>query len=284
MNSTSKINFHTHTYLCRHAEGTVAEHCAAALSAGVEVLGFSEHNPYPDDRAWRMSMEEFETVYLSGIRKAQSEYPGLKIFTGLEMDIDENMSIAEAQDLFLGKYKLDYLIAGVHGLTKPEEKYLRAGAEPFFTVETIREYVEEYIRLIESKVFLYVAHPDIWAMRAAQWTSEIAAVCKELFAAAKDCGVPVEINASGARKTEISTPDGTRKQYPWRPFWELAAETGGLQVVMGMDAHDPADAWSNGDETLDFARSLGFEPVNLQLAEQLLRKSAENPCSSAGCV
>ncbi len=266
-----KINFHTHTYLCRHAAGTVAECCTAARSAGVKVLGFSEHNPFPENCAWRMSMEEFETVYLPDIQKAQAEYPDLKIFTGLEMDIDRNMSIAKAQDLFLGKYKLDYLIAGVHGLTS-EEHALKSGAEPFFTVETIRKYVEGYIRLIESKVFLYVAHPDIWAMRTAQWTPEIAAVCKDLFAAAKDCDVPIEINAYGARKTKISMPDGLRRPYPWRPFWALAAETGGLRVVMGMDVHHPDDVWSNGDEMLEFSRSLGFEPVNRQLAEQLLHQ------------
>ncbi len=269
---TEKINFHTHTNLCRHAEGTVDGLCAAARSAGVEVLGFSEHNPYPDDFPGRMRMEEFETVYLPGIRQAQTEYPDLKIFAGLEMDIDGNMSIAKAQDLFLGKYKLDYLIAGVHGVPGPEDSALRAGAEPFFTVEIIREYVEKYIHLIESKAFLYVAHPDIWAMRTAQWTPEIAAVCKDLFAAAKDCDVPIEINASGARKPEISTPEGIRKQYPWRPFWELAAETGGLRIVMGMDVHHTADIWSNGDETLEFVRSLGFSPINRKLAEQLLRQ------------
>ncbi len=270
MFQTDKINFHTHTYLCRHAVGTVAEHCAAARATGMEAVGFSEHSPFPRaNYTWRMSMEEFETVYLPDIRKAQAEYPDIKIFTGLEMDIDEHTSIAEAEDLFLGKYQLDYLIAGEHGLTNPAEKALWGGFDTFFTTETIREWVEKYIKLIESKAFLYVAHPDIWAMRAAQWTPEVAAVCKDLFAAAKDCGVPIEINASGARKPEINTPEGIRKQYPWRPFWELAAETGGLQVVMGMDAHDPADIWSNGDETMVFARSLGFEPVNKQLAERL---------------
>ena len=45
-----KTNYHTHTKRCMHAEGTEADYVKAALDAGLDVLGFSDHGPFPDNR------------------------------------------------------------------------------------------------------------------------------------------------------------------------------------------------------------------------------------------
>ena len=42
-----RVNYHTHTSYCRHAKGTVAEYAQEARKSGLEVLGFSDHIPYP---------------------------------------------------------------------------------------------------------------------------------------------------------------------------------------------------------------------------------------------
>ena len=47
---TKKISsFHTHTYLCNHAQGTVTDYYSVAVSEGCSALGFSDHCPYPND-------------------------------------------------------------------------------------------------------------------------------------------------------------------------------------------------------------------------------------------
>ncbi|MBR6615619.1 MAG: PHP domain-containing protein, partial [Lachnospiraceae bacterium] len=38
-------NFHTHTYLCRHANGTPEEYIQRAINCGIKDLGFSDHAP-----------------------------------------------------------------------------------------------------------------------------------------------------------------------------------------------------------------------------------------------
>ncbi len=45
-----KTNYHTHTKRCMHAEGTEADYVKAALNACLDVLGFSDHGPFPDNR------------------------------------------------------------------------------------------------------------------------------------------------------------------------------------------------------------------------------------------
>ena len=43
-----KVNLHTHTDRCRHAVGSVSDYCLEAQKYGLEILGFSDHGPFPD--------------------------------------------------------------------------------------------------------------------------------------------------------------------------------------------------------------------------------------------
>ena len=38
-------NYHTHTWRCRHADGTEREYVETAIEAGFKILGFSDHTP-----------------------------------------------------------------------------------------------------------------------------------------------------------------------------------------------------------------------------------------------
>ena len=43
-------NYHTHTWRCRHADGTEREYVEKAIESGLKILGFSDHTPqvYPN--------------------------------------------------------------------------------------------------------------------------------------------------------------------------------------------------------------------------------------------
>ena len=47
-NRPVRVNLHTHTYRCKHASGTVDDYCREAVKAGISILGFAEHTPFPD--------------------------------------------------------------------------------------------------------------------------------------------------------------------------------------------------------------------------------------------
>ena len=42
-----RANYHAHTWRCSHAKGTERDYVEAALDRGLEILGFSDHTPYP---------------------------------------------------------------------------------------------------------------------------------------------------------------------------------------------------------------------------------------------
>ena len=62
-------NFHTHTSRCMHANGKDEEYVLAAIEAGYEVLGFSDHTPWKYDSDFvanmRMPLSQFDDYYQS---------------------------------------------------------------------------------------------------------------------------------------------------------------------------------------------------------------------------
>ena len=70
-------NYHTHTYLCRHAFGTVEEYVARAVENGIKHMGFSEHAPlrFPDgyESEARLYVDNIGE-YFDTIRKAAEKY------------------------------------------------------------------------------------------------------------------------------------------------------------------------------------------------------------------
>ena len=85
-------NYHTHTKRCQHAKGEDREYVEAAIQSGFQILGFSDHCPWP-----------FPDGYVSGIRMKPSEIDGyfhsleslreeykndIHIFIGFEAEYD----------------------------------------------------------------------------------------------------------------------------------------------------------------------------------------------------
>ena len=82
-----KINFHTHTNRCRHADGIAADYVQSALSAGVTQLGFSDHAPFPDyDFGMRMPYCEL-SEYIEDINALTVQYrTDIILWKGLEIE------------------------------------------------------------------------------------------------------------------------------------------------------------------------------------------------------
>lgn len=85
-------NYHSHTWRCGHAEGAERDYAEAAVRAGLQTLGFSDHTPYdffdvgPRNRPMRMMPEELPD-YAAAVRALAEEYRGrLEILLGVEAE------------------------------------------------------------------------------------------------------------------------------------------------------------------------------------------------------
>jgi histidinol-phosphatase (PHP family) len=268
----SRISLHTHTRRCKHASGLPVDYCAEAVRQGMSVLGFSDHAPFPDGRygGSRMDFSELD-AYCADIEAARAAYPGLVVLKGFEVDYFPSEGIAFYEDTFLARCGADFLIAGTHFLEPFDPAFNQWHDANRFDASAVRRHVESHIRALETGLFDYLAHPDTFARCCPYWTPELRAVCGELVDAAIAMNVPLELNAYGLRKPPMQMPEGPRAQYPWRPFWELAAEKG-AQVVVGADAHRPEDVWGNSDDLLAFAADLGLTVENDRVAAAIRRR------------
>ena len=235
-----KYNFHTHTFRCGHAVGDIPEIIEAAREAGYETLGFSEHTYLPDGR-WasvRLKPEDAEG-YFSLIRKHQAleqeKIDGMRILAGLECEpVKEYFSFYKE---LKEKYNLDYMIAGNHFFPY-EGQIISAFDDRYDVQKKIKTYMQCIIDGIESGLFFYVAHPDMFMSSKERWDSYTEGAAKEMMAVAKAHHVPLEINLNGYKKGLVRVGLNLRYHYPFDAFWELAAKEG-VDVVIGVDAHTP---------------------------------------------
>ncbi len=258
-----RANYHTHTFRCKHASGSVDEYCAEALRQGLEVLGMSDHVPLPDGR-WpdvRMGLEELP-LYLAEIGQARKKYPRLQILAALECEYAPAYRDFYRHEL-LERLRLDYLVGAVHWF--PHAGEWHAFSRWNETPGAIFSYAAHVVEMLESGLFAFLAHPDVFAGSQLTWDDDIETGCRTILAAAEKTGVPLEINGYGLRKPKIESEEGLRCRYPWERFWRLAGEYR-IRVVVNSDAHRPQDVGASMDECIAIAARYGLEVVHLSFA------------------
>jgi len=249
-------NYHTHTYRCKHATGEVVNYANAAIKQGITVLGITDHTPLPDNR-WlgiRMAIDELPN-YVNAIAQAQAKYPQLTILIGAECEYATEYHSFYLEEL-LGEWNFDYLILGPHFF--PYQGEWLASHSDILCKETLKAYTNYLIQSMESGLFAFVAHPDLFGITYEEWDQHTEACSREILQAAETLNIPLEINGYGLRKPYIHTKSGTRPMYPWLPFWELAQDYD-IEVIVNSDAHRPEDVGANIDDGLAIAKQFNLK-------------------------
>ena len=299
------FNYHTHTNLCGHANGTMEEYIDKAIERGIAQLGFADHMPSAfgkTDPGAKMSMEQFYTEYIPQIEALKKKYVGkIDIKAGLECEYygdeaEQYPQIREYRDSI--EPKLDYMILGQHfALKRNEDGSLKKPPEMSDknSIQYPLDYAMTVVEAIRSGKFAYVAHPDIFleardnvpesereaynanALRAAHMICE----------AAKEYDVPLEVNLgaiAAVRAGEKSRMKNGSYAYPVTEFWKIAQKYG-CKCLIGVDAHTPEMLKDKSAEEiaktmlleagieLDFLES--FDPVAKR--EKHVEKHEEEP-------
>lgn len=230
-------NYHSHTARCGHAWGTDEEFVQAAIDAGYQVLGFSEHTPWPFadgyqeiDSRQRIPLEDLDT-YIADMQRLKEKYRDqIDIRIGLECEYFPRYF----DWLKTVKPRLDYLLLGVHCADHDEHlnHYYARSEKP--------EQVEEYLRCtlagMESGLFAYLAHPDLCLANYPKYDAVAEHMVHAICRKAKELGMPLEYNLYGVDKQRRNRHKGLC--YPCKLFWEAAADHG-CTAIIGVDAHRP---------------------------------------------
>ena len=246
-------NYHTHTYRCGHAAAVPDEdYVRQALETGFQILGFSDHTPWPYRSGFlnpgvRMPLPELPE-YLASIRSLREKYAGkIQILLGLECEY-----FPEYLDWLRGvRSELDYLILGNHFALTDEP-----GATAFSvasTPEAVEEYTEDTLAGMRTGLFSYLAHPELVLAQYPAFDAVTERCAVRLCREAKQLDLPLECNLYGMIKRENGVFSGLG--YPCREFWQIAAAEG-CRAVIGFDAHRPQQL----AELASMASALGLHP------------------------
>ena len=142
--SEKKVNLHTHTAHCRHASGLPEDYCAAALEQNFEILGFSDHAPFPDERyhGSRMFFQELKT-YRREVEAAKAKFPDLHVLAGLEVEYCPDLGKEFYSDYLLGEVGLDYLIGAAHFVKMPDGTIYPFYSESWGNPEVIQAFFRQ---------------------------------------------------------------------------------------------------------------------------------------------
>jgi len=250
-----RTSFHTHTFRCKHATGEVIDYARSAFEAGSRTLGISDHAALPDNR-WpeaRMSFGELD-AYGTAIESARAALPEMEILKGMECEYDAGYH-GYFKDELLGERDYDYLIGAGH-YTPLGGSWINS-FEGLNTPVALTAYSRYLTQMMETGLFAFIAHPDLFGCSNASWNADLEACSRDILQAAEATDTPLEINGYGFRKPKVESAEGPRPRYPWRPFWEMAADYR-VQVICNADAHRPKDVLANMDDAEALAKSLGL--------------------------
>ena len=242
-----KIDLHSHTTLCNHAEGSVNEYVEQAIACGIDIFGFCDHAPMDFDPGYRMSFDEM-ALYREWVMAAKEKYADkIEVLFGYEVDylpghMDERVLNAD----------VDFLVGSVHfinewGFDNPE--FIGR-----YESENIDEIWQKYFALVEEMAesghFDIAGHIDLIKIFRFMPETEILSLAMPALKAIKKADMVLEINVAGYRKP-------CQEPYPSPQILQAAFELG-IPVTFGSDAHKPEQVGLFREEAEALARSIGY--------------------------
>lgn len=249
-----RTDYHTHTPLCHHAEGSPKAFVQQALNLGLHSYGISDHAPMPPAQEpydkWRMLSSELPS-YIDWIAqaKAAAAHTDLTILAGLECDWLPGIApwIAELRSF----HRWDYLIGSVHYLSRHDavddaiyaDKTLTSSIE-----EDWQQYWHHMTAMIESGLFDIVGHIDLVKIWGRVPQGNLLPYYTAALDALERSGMAVEINTAGWHKC-------CAEQYPATGLLqELLARR--IPIVINSDAHYPAHLSRDWEQAIKLLQKL----------------------------
>ncbi len=255
-------DYHTHTPLCLHAEGSPEEFIDAAIAAGITEYGISDHAPMAgelynepfDD--WRMRYSQLPE-YLQWIERASTHAAGkIPVRCGLECDWLTGCEpwIQHLRDL----HPWDYLIGSVHYIADQWDFDNPAWIGKWAEIDVEKawsDYWKSYIDMADSGLFDILAHPDLIKKFGYKPAGDLSRFYEPAIDAIATSGAIIEINTAGWHKP-------CNEAYPELTFLELARDAG-IDLIISSDAHAPAEVARDHAKARELARAAGFTHTTL---------------------
>jgi histidinol-phosphatase (PHP family) len=257
------VDYHTHTPRCKHAAGPMEAYVERAISLGLREIGFSDHNPLPDNIGINVRMEEAELdAYVADVLRLQERYRGtIQVRLGLEMDYIEGLEpYLETQRR---RHPWDYVIGSVHYLDR-DGRQLSWPRNYGGDIHAVYDRYYALVRqLARTGFYDIVAHFDLPKRTGIPATERQAETVTTTLQELARTGMAVEINTSGFRHPELAVAE----PYPNAAIVAEAMSLG-VPLLVNSDAHSPGDVGTAFVEMEIMLKSLGCKTLSRYAAGQ----------------
>jgi histidinol-phosphatase (PHP family) len=253
------IDYHTHHVRCGHASGELEDYVKRGIEIGLVQLGLSDHMPllHVDPATYlpgmAMPMEELPRYVEECLHLKEKYRNSIDIRIGLEGDYIEGYE-SEIQSI-IQAYPWDYVIGSVHFLGEWDISDFRQldGWKERDAFEVYRQYYDAVQKAARTGFYDYIGHIDVikrFGFKPDQDTWELE---KAALDAVKECGMAIELNASGLRMP-------CEEMFPSRKILEYCYQQG-IPLTIGSDAHQPERLAQYLDQAVILLREIGFNEI-----------------------
>lgn len=253
------IDYHTHHERCGHASGGLEDYVRRGIELGLDQLGLSDHMPllHVDPATYlpgmAMAMDELPR-YVEECFHLKEKYKGqIDIRVGLEGDYIEGYEDKIQQ--IVQAYPWDYVIGSVHFLGEWDISDSRqlAGWEHRVVDEVYEQYYDAVQKAARTGFYDYIGHIDVIKRFDFKPESDMAQLEQQTLDVVKQCGLAIELNASGLRMP-------CKEMFPSRRMLEYCLQQG-IPLTIGSDAHQPERLTQYLDQAIQLLKEIGFQEL-----------------------
>lgn len=250
------FTYHSHTYRCGHAVGEDYEYAEKAIEAGLKILGYTDHVILPDltQRNMRGKPEELEG-YIQSVNSLKEKYKDkLEIHLGFEAEYFGERYLDYYRSLL--RDKVEYLILGQHCFLWGDKFVFYGGS--YDDTEALERYGDDLIAGMESGLFTYVCHPDVFMAWYPLWNDRCDKLAHRICQKAVELDMPLELNMGCSYRPSFRQ----RRDYlyPHPRFWKVVGQYP-VKTIIGMDTHSPQ--WLVDGDVAWFLRFAERNKLNL---------------------
>jgi histidinol-phosphatase (PHP family) len=251
MATPSLPDYHTHTRLCKHADGVPLDYVRAAEANGIPEIACTDHCP-TDDKfgiGHRMALTDYDT-YEGWVREAQAAAGNVRVLYGVEADYYPNCE--RFLKPWLDSHEYDVVLGSVHFLDYWAEDATKKGlSNAKHPAKVWKGYFELIGRMADSGMYDIATHLDLPKKFGNPINDrELRDYCLPALDRIAEAGMCMEINTSG-----LNHPP--KEAYPSLQILAWARERG-IGLTFGSDAHQPARVGADFESALQLARNAGY--------------------------
>jgi histidinol-phosphatase (PHP family) len=265
------LDYHLHTRLCNHAEGSMTAYVRRAVARGMKEICFLEHLTLTESgRAMSMRLSELP-LYFEAVQALKRRHRGrIDVKCGLEISFDPQYADTFAE--VVGTYAFDAVGCSLHF---PETIDRGRGAAPgrpanLSVDEVYAIYLQQMLQMLDWDFFDIVCHLDLVKKHAPGSRRCPVEAYDRIVSRIRQRDLTVELNTSGW------------DHVPGEPYPAMAIlaklSAAGVGVTLGSDAHHPDQIGRHYGRALALLRSVGYThlvsfdlrrrtPVSIKTAE-----------------